>query len=120
MANKTPMDSTSTSSSTTNPAVSNPKHYELCVGVEALDVIEAALDHLKLPPHQSYLMGNLLKYRLRAGNKDDLEQDIAKADEYKRRLNELRKPKVFDYKCVQSAYAQLHAQRSGMCQQPIL
>ena len=59
-----------------------------------MDVIEAVLKHLNLPAHQSYLLGNLLKYRLRAGNKDDLEQDIAKADEYKRRLDDIRKPKT--------------------------
>ena len=82
----------STSPSSTK-AVTSPNHYEVTHGVEAMDVIEAVLKHLDLPAHQSYLLGNLLKYRLRAGHKDDLEQDIAKADEYKRRLDDIRKPK---------------------------
>ncbi len=68
--------------------VRRPQHYEVCQGVDALDIIYAALVSLALPPYQSYLLGKLLKYRLRAGNKDDLEQDIAKANEYARRFNE--------------------------------
>ncbi|ADV88584.1 DUF3310 domain-containing protein [Vibrio vulnificus] len=65
--------------------VHHPKHYEVIQGVEAKDIIQPALDSLadKLTPWQAYCLGNILKYRLRAGSKDKLEQDINKALKYK-------------------------------------
>lgn len=62
-----------------NDPVNNPKHYEVAPGVEAIDIIEAALT-----PEQfkGYCLGNVLKYRLRAGKKDKLQQDIDKANTY--------------------------------------
>lgn len=65
--------------------VHHPKHYEVIQGVEAKDIIQPALDSLadKLTPWQAYCLGNILKYRLRAGAKDKLEQDINKALKYK-------------------------------------
>ncbi len=70
-------------------AVNNVKHYEVFAGVEAKDVIEVVLNsHIceHLSPFEAYCLGNVLKYRLRAGNKDALEQDIAKAERYKKCL----------------------------------
>lgn len=65
--------------------VNHPKHYAIAPGVEAIDIIKASLT-----PEQfkGYLLGNFLKYRLRAGDKDDLQQDIAKSNWYRERLNE--------------------------------
>lgn len=69
-----------------NDAVSKPSHYMLFAdGTEAIDVIRSALT-----PEEfiGYCKGNVLKYRLRAGKKDKLEQDIAKAETYAKMLEE--------------------------------
>ena len=63
--------------------VNRPSHYEVIEGVEAKDIIKAALDSIDLTSWEAYCLGNILKYRLRAGEKDELEQDIAKAKKYK-------------------------------------
>ena len=68
--------------------VRNPKHYEIMPGLEAIDIIEAVMRSFPdLTGYQAYCLGNFLKYRLRAGDKDDLEQDIAKSNQYKAMLN---------------------------------
>lgn len=66
--------------------VNNPKHYAIAPSVEAIDIIKASLT-----PEQfkGYLLGNFLKYRLRAGDKGDLQQDIDKSNWYRERLNDL-------------------------------
>jgi len=60
-------------------AVLHPKYYEIFPGVEAIEVIAASMTKEEF---RGYCKGNMLKYRLRAGNKDALEQDIAKANTY--------------------------------------
>ena len=65
--------------------VNHPKHYEFFPDVEAIQVIAAALTEEEF---KGYCMGNRLKYRLRAGYKDALEQDIAKSDKYIELYNE--------------------------------
>jgi len=63
--------------------VKNPKHYEVIPGVEAKDIIACVLREIPgLTAEQGWYLSNILKYRLRAGKKDSLEQDIAKADQY--------------------------------------
>lgn len=64
--------------------VNHPKHYKIAPEVEAIDIIRASLT-----PEQfkGYLLGNFLKYRLLAGDKGDLNQDIEKSNWYKRELN---------------------------------
>lgn len=64
--------------------VNHPKHYAIAPGVEAIDIIKASLTPEQF---EGYLLGNFLKYRLRAGDKDDLHQDIAKSNFYKKMLN---------------------------------
>ncbi len=64
--------------------VNEPAHYKIA-GVEVIDVIRAALTENAFA---GYLMGNVLKYRLRAGKKGDAEQDIAKALKYEAWLND--------------------------------
>lgn len=63
--------------------VNHPSHYQLFPGQEAIDVIKAALTPEEFA---GYLKGNCLKYRLRAGNKGDTQQDIDKSNWYRRRL----------------------------------
>lgn len=54
-------------------AVNHPKHYTNQVrGVEAWDVLK----------YFPYLRGNALKYLWRAGDKDDIVQDLRKAIAY--------------------------------------
>jgi len=62
--------------------INKPKHYQLIGDLEAIDVIERTLT-----PEQfkGYLIGNFLKYRLRAGNKDNALQDLAKSEWYRQR-----------------------------------
>lgn len=67
-------------------AVNNPKHYDFAPGIEAIDVIEATLTTEQF---RGYLIGNSLKYRLRAGDKGDALQDIAKAKWYQDRVRKL-------------------------------
>lgn len=62
-----------------NQAVLHPKHYDVFPGVEAIEVIASSMTKEEF---RGYCKGNMLKYRLRAGNKDSLEQDIAKANTY--------------------------------------
>ena len=67
--------------------VNNPRHYYIGHDVQAIDIIKASLT-----PEQfkGYLLGNFLKYRLRAGDKGDLQQDIDKSNWYRERLNNLK------------------------------
>lgn len=59
--------------------VNHPSHYQLFPDVEAIQVIAYSLTEEEF---KGYTLGNALKYRLRAGSKDDLTQDIAKANKY--------------------------------------
>nr|DAE36734.1 MAG TPA: nucelotide kinase [Caudoviricetes sp.] len=60
-------------------AVNSPQHYQLFPDLEAIVVIARSMTQNQF---YGYCLGNRLKYRLRAGNKDKLEQDIAKSDKY--------------------------------------
>ncbi|WJE88662.1 nucleotide kinase [Klebsiella phage Kpn13] len=60
-------------------AVNSPKHYQFFPDLEAIIVIARSMTQAQF---YGYCLGNRLKYRLRAGNKDKLEQDIAKSDKY--------------------------------------
>lgn len=66
--------------------VNNPKHYQFAPGIEAIDVIEAILTTEQF---RGYLIGNALKYRLRAGDKGDTVQDINKSKWYQNRARSL-------------------------------
>lgn len=59
--------------------VDSPSHYAFFPDLEAIQVIARALTQEQF---YGYCLGNRLKYRLRAGKKDALEQDIAKSDKY--------------------------------------
>ncbi|OCG76753.1 DUF3310 domain-containing protein [Gilliamella sp. Occ4-3] len=62
-----------------NNNVKNPKHYQIISGVESIDIIARCMT---VEQFSGFCLGNILKYRIRAGKKDALEQDIAKANEY--------------------------------------
>ena len=68
----------------TSDNVESPKHYEVVRGLEAIDVIRKTLTPEEF---RGYCIGNILKYRLRAGNKDATTQEIAKANKYKEWAN---------------------------------
>jgi len=68
-----------------NP-VKHPQHYMLFEGMEAIEAIRELLTEEE---YRGYLKGNILKYRFRAGKKDRVEQDIAKAMQYDRFLGEV-------------------------------
>ena len=59
--------------------VKKPSHYQVIEGVEAIELIARALT---VAEFKGYCLGNIMKYRLRAGGKDDLVQEIAKAKFY--------------------------------------
>ncbi|WOZ56257.1 nucleotide kinase [Klebsiella phage vB_KpnP_MUC100] len=72
--NKTP--------SVEDDGVKQPSHYQLFEGVEAIEVIARSMTQEMF---KGYCLGNILKYRLRAGKKSELatlEKDMAKATFY--------------------------------------
>lgn len=63
--------------------VREPRHYMLFEDVEAIQVIARTMT---VSEFKGFCLGNVLKYRLRAGKKSELatiEKDLAKADFYK-------------------------------------
>ena len=62
----------------------NSKHYELWENFEAIDIIKLVLTDEE---YKGFLKGNILKYRLRVGKKDDVSKEIEKIKDYQRELN---------------------------------
>ncbi|MGC3907748.1 DUF3310 domain-containing protein [Corynebacterium propinquum] len=58
-------------------AVHSPAHYQLADGLEAIDVIDQAVED-----PASFYRGNAIKYLLRAGRKGDAHEDLRKARYY--------------------------------------
>lgn len=59
--------------------VNHPAHYKR-FGMEVIDIIR----HVLGPDgFRAYCIGNEIKYRLRAGDKGDAAQDLAKAKKYR-------------------------------------
>lgn len=52
--------------------------------VEPIDIIERVVDGL--PPDKAYSLGQVLRYCLRAGKKDDVDVELGKANNYAHRL----------------------------------
>lgn len=64
---------------TASDPVNQPAHYQQ-FGMEVIDIIR----HVLGPDgFRAYCIGNELKYRLRAGDKGDAAQDMAKAMKYR-------------------------------------
>jgi len=60
--------------------IKNPQHYQLIEGHESITIIARSMTQEQW---KGFCLGNIIKYRLRAGKKDDMYDDIAKADFYK-------------------------------------
>ena len=69
-----------------NDLVNHPTHYRTLPDMEAIEIIEKILTREEFI---GYLKGNFFKYRFRAGDKDVLEQDIAKSNWYRDKLRSL-------------------------------
>lgn len=52
--------------------------------VEPIDIIERVVEGL--PPDKAYSLGQVLRYCLRAGKKDDIGVELGKASNYAHRL----------------------------------
>lgn len=80
--------------------VTKPSHYAFFDGIEAIEVIARSMT---VEMFRGYCMGNMLKYRLRAGKKSELayaEKDLAKANFYAE-LFETHKEKCYDFRNCQ-------------------
>lgn len=76
-----------------NAAVYNPKHYEVIEGLEAIEIIARSMT---VEQFKGYTLGNIIKYRMRLGSKDSVEQDLKKAQNYKD-IFEKHKELCYDY-----------------------
>lgn len=79
--------------------VTKPSHYALFDGIEAIEIIARSMT---VEMFRGYCLGNIMKYRLRAGKKSELaylEKDLAKADFYVE-LFEKHKVHCYDYETV--------------------
>ena len=68
-------------------AITSPAHYKVCEGLDVVDMIRAVLT-----PEQfsGYCLGNVIKYRMRAGKKTmSPMEDLGKAHVYEEWLREL-------------------------------
>jgi hypothetical protein len=62
----------------------NAKHYELWEDYEAIDNIKSTLTKKE---YLGYLKGNILKYQLRLGKKDNVDSEKQKIQDYQNELN---------------------------------
>lgn len=62
-------------------AVSHPEHYQGVCGLEAIEVMRNFLPKYQ-NSHVSYLIGNVIKYVLRAPSKGKETEDLMKAQTY--------------------------------------
>ena len=78
-------------------SVRKPSHYQVFDGVESIELIARSMT---VSEFRGFCMGNVLKYRLRAGKKSELatmEKDLNKAAFYQE-LFDLHKGKCYDSK----------------------
>ena len=60
--------------------VHSPKHYQVFPDKEAIEIIASSMTFEQF---YGYCLGNLLKYRLRIGAKDEVQQELGKSNKYK-------------------------------------
>lgn len=72
--------------------VKSPDHYQLMDGIESIEIIARSMTKEQW---KGFCLGNMLKYRIRAGKKGELQQDIDKADFYGE-LYEMHKGKCYE------------------------
>lgn len=70
---------------TLDDKVSHPSHYQ---GRKGIDVIEFLYQQLTFEEFKGFMKGNMIKYPVRAGRKDNELADIKKARDYADRLIE--------------------------------
>lgn len=64
----------------------SPTHYQLFPDMEVIDLIRGVLTPEEFA---GYCKGNILKYRLRAGEKGAADRDVNKAKVYRKWLQEI-------------------------------
>lgn len=82
---------------TADDGVRKPSHYQVFDGVESIEIIARSMT---VSEFRGFCLGNVLKYRLRAGKKSELatmEKDLKKAAFYQE-LFDLHKGKCHDSK----------------------
>ena len=67
--------------SRSNSAVNHPSHYRGVNGLEVFEVMEDFLPKYE-NPFDGYLVGNILKYVLRAPCKGKMNEDLRKAEKH--------------------------------------
>lgn len=60
--------------------VHNPQHYQVFPDKEAIEIIASSMTTEQF---YGYCLGNFLKYRLRIGAKDEVQQELGKSNKYK-------------------------------------
>ena len=61
-------------------AVDSPQHYQVFPDKEAIEIIASSMTTEQF---YGYCLGNFLKYRLRIGAKDEVQQELGKSNKYK-------------------------------------
>lgn len=64
----------------TADVVNSPQHYQVFPDKEAIEIIANAMTTEQF---YGYCFGNFLKYRLRIGAKDEVQQELGKSHKYK-------------------------------------
>ena len=62
----------------------NVSHYDIWNGFEAIDLMKTILTREE---YIGYLKGNIIKYRVRSGFKDDVSKELVKIKDYTAELN---------------------------------
>ena len=65
---------------TSTDAVDSPQHYQVFPDKEAIEIIASSMTAEQF---YGYCLGNFLKYRLRIGAKDEVQQELGKSNKYK-------------------------------------
>ena len=65
---------------TSTDAVDSPQHYQVFPDKEAIEIIASSMTTEQF---YGFCLGNFLKYRLRIGAKDEVQQELGKSNKYK-------------------------------------
>lgn len=60
--------------------INAPQHYQVFPDKEAIEIIASSMTTEQF---YGYCLGNFLKYRLRIGAKDEVQQELGKSNKYK-------------------------------------
>lgn len=70
----------STCTTQQDSTVHSPQHYQVFPDKEAIEIIASSMTTEQF---YGYCLGNFLKYRLRIGAKDEVQQELGKSNKYK-------------------------------------